>query len=292
MAKKTNGGKVTSSAFGSSKPGTLVIDHATPSDVIYAPVIDGEPKGHGLVKRNYATYPVAMFAPPSEIPLIPRSEWDARIDEQEAKQSSLEHLRLSSGPGGGHIPSLDQNGQGFCWAYSTTMCVMLLRAIMNQPYVRLSAHAVGCKVKNFRDEGGWCGLSAKFHREVGCPSVSFWQEKSMSRANDRPETWANAAGHKVVEDWVDAASPVYDQNLTVDQLASLLLSNIPCAVDYDEWGHSICALRWVRIEAGSYGPKILNSWTDQWGDRGMAVIQRGWTVDGAVGLRTTGATAA
>lgn len=271
-----------------NSPKPFVIDHATPNDLIYAPVIDGQVKAHGLVKRDYSIYPKQMFAPPTDIPLIPRSEWDARIDEQEERQSSLEHIRLA-GMNGQMIPSLDQNGQGFCWAYSTTMAVMLLRAMNNQPYIRLSAHAIGCKVKNFRDEGGWCGLSAKFQKEVGCPSVQHWQEKSMSRSNDKPETWANAALHKVTEDWVDLTRDVYDQNLTVDQLATCLLSNIPCAIDYDEWGHSICALRWSRIERGSYGPKIINSWTDQWGDRGMGVIQRGWTVDGAVGLRVTGA---
>lgn len=285
---KNRSGKLTSSAFGSSQHGLFVIDDSTPNDKLYAPVVDGEVKGHGYAPRDYRTYPKEMFDPPSDMPLIPRSEWDARIDEQEERQSSLEHIRLT-GNNGQPIPSLDQNGQGFCWAYSTTMAVMLLRAVMNQPYVRLSAHAVACKIKNFRDEGGWCGLSAKFHREVGCPSVALWPEKSMSRANDRPEVWANASQHKVSEEWVDLRREVYDQQLTVDQIATCLLSNIPVALDYDEWGHSICGIRWVRIERGVYGPKILNSWTDGWGDRGMGIIQRGWTVDSAVALRVTGA---
>lgn len=266
----------------------FVIDDATNNDKIYAPIIDGEVKGHGYVPRNYHAYPAEMFAQPTDMKLIPRSEWDARIDEQEERQSSLEHIRMS-GNNGTMIPSLDQNGQGYCWAYSTTMCVMLLRALNNQPYVRLSAHAIACKIKGFRDEGGWCGLSAKFQKEVGCPSVAFWKEKSMSRSNDTPETWANAGLHKVTEDWVDLTRQVYDQNLTIDQLATCLLTNTPCAIDYDEWGHSIAALRWVRIEKGAYGPKILNSWTDGWGDRGMSVINRSWNVDGAVALRVTGA---
>lgn len=288
MARKRNGGKLTSSAAGSSQHNIFVIDDSTPNDLIYAPTVDGEVKGHGLVPRDLSIYPPGMFAPPSEMPLIPRSEWDARIDEQERTKSSLEHVRMT-GNNGQMIPSLDQNGQGYCWAYSTTMAVMLLRAVMNQPYVRFSAHAIGCKVKNFQNQGGWCGQSAKFHKDYGCPTVAYWAEKSMSRSNDNPQTWANAAKHKVTEDWVDVTTSLYDQNLTTDQLASCLLSNTPAAVDYNEWSHSICAIRWVRIEAGSYGPKILNSWTDGWGDRGMAVIRKGWTVDGSVGLRLTGA---
>lgn len=282
MAKKKLNGRA--SVVGKND---FVIDDCTDNDKVYAPIIDGQPKGHGYVPRDYHTYPEEMFAQPTEMKIIPRSEWDARIDEQEEQQSSLEHVRMT-GADGQMIPALDQNGQGYCWAYSTTMAVMLLRALNGLPYVRLSAHAIGCTVKNYRDEGGWCGLSAKFHKEVGCPSVAYWKEKSMSRDNDKPATWANAGLHKITEDWVDLTKAVYDQNLTVDQLATCLLNNVPCAIDYDEWGHSICALRWMRVEAGVYAPKILNSWTDGWGDRGMAVINRRWTVDGAVALRVTG----
>ncbi len=260
----------------------FIIDDATDNDLLFHPDL-----GRGLVARDYNIQPAGMMAMPDQIPIIPRSEWDARIDEQEEKQSSLEHIRMT-GNGGQMIPALDQNGQGFCWAYSTTMAVMLVRAMNNQPYVRLSGHAIGCKVKNFRDEGGWAALSAQFHREHGCPSIAFWQEKSMARSNDNAATWDNAAKHKVTEDFADLTQSVYDQNLTVDQIASCLLQNIPVAVDYNEWSHSICAIRWVRIEKGSYGPKILNSWTDGWGDRGMGVIQRGWTVDGAVAIGVTG----
>ncbi len=222
---------------------------------------------------------------PGQLQVIPRSEWDARIAEQDALKSSLWHLRQTMADGA-IAPTLDQNGQGYCWAYSTTRAVMYVRAVMGLPYVRLSAHAIGCKVKGFRDEGGWCGLSAKFHREQGCPSVALWPEKSMSRANDKPEVWANAAGHKLVEDWCDAGAAVYDQNLTFDQVATCLLVNIPVAVDFNFWSHSVCAIQLVRVEAGSYGIRIDNSWTDQWEDRGSSVLQGQKAIpDGAVALR-------
>lgn len=283
MAKKN--GKLTSSAHGSSQHDLFIIDDETLAnpaikDQVYAPTIDGEVKGHGLVPRDLAIYPPEMFDPPSQLPLIPQSEWVDRISQIEREQSGLEHMR--------DFPSLDQNGQGYCWAYSTTSCVMLLRCKMNQPRVRLSAHAIGCMVKNFRDEGGWCGLSAKFQREKGCPSVEFWAEKSMSRGNDRPETWANAAQHKVTEEWVDLARPVYDQNLTWQQVATCMLARIPCAVDFNHWSHSVCAIALVKVESGSFGLKILNSWSDQWGDRGTGILRGGKErPDGAVALRVS-----
>lgn len=275
--------KTASAAPSGLRPGEPLIDDSTPNDLLFNPIIDGEVKGHGLVPRDYSIYPREMFDPPAQLQLIPRSEWSERIKEKARLKSQLSDLR-------GSIPSLDQNGQGYCWAYSTTSAVMLLRAISNQPYVRLSAHAIGCKVKNFRNEGGWCGLSAKFHREVGCPSVTHWQEKSMSRENDKPDTWANAAMHKVTEEWVDLASSVYDQNLTFDQVATCLLSNIPCAVDFNWWSHSVCGCDLVEVEPGSFGLRIWNSWSDSYGERGMGVLRGSKAIpNGAVALRVTGA---
>lgn len=285
MAKKTSGGKLTSSEVGSSQHKIHLFDDETPKrewDKWFSPVVDGEVKGHGLVPRDYATYPKEMFAPPSDLQLIPKSEWSDRIKQKTAEKSWLTDIRT--------WPSLDQNSQGFCWSYSTTGCVMLLRSLSNQPYVRLSAHAVACKIKNFRDEGGWAGLSAKFQKEQGCPSIAFWPEKSMSRGNDKPEAWANAALHKITEDWVDLTRDVYDQNLTFEQVATCLLSNVPCATDFNHWSHSVCSIELVEVEAGSFGLKILNSWTDQWGEKGTGILRGSKAIpDGAVALRVTGA---
>lgn len=262
------------------------VDDPKNTDRLY-PVIDGEKKGHGFdpsqVVPDY--FRPAFGDAPGQLQIIPENEYPARIEEQEKTQSSLWHIRQYAA-NGSQMATLDQNGQGYCWAYSTTRCVMYLRALMNQPYKRLSAHAIGCMVKNFRDEGGWCGLSAEFHKTRGCPTVEHWPEKSMSRSNDRPEVWTNAAGHVITEDWIDTSVAVYDRNLTFQQLATCLLLNIPCAVDFNWWGHSVCAVRLVRVEAGSYGIGIDNSWSDNWEDKGYAVLRGNKAIpDGAVGLR-------
>lgn len=189
-----------------------------------------------------------------------------------------------------------------CWAYSTTGAVMMVRARNHQPYVRLSAHAVACKIKGFRDEGGWCGLSAEWQKDKGCPSVDFWPEKSMSRSNDNLRTWENAALHRVTEDWIDLSTSVYNRNLTTLQHGSCLLRNDPCPSDYNWWGHSVCALdvvdgvssfdaqllrhpdsgklltrlefdvRWAVDLTAGFGRRILNSWTEGWGTNGMGVL--------------------
>ena len=99
--------------------------------------------------------------------LIPESEWDARFDEQEATQSSLEHIYLNGPNGGPAFVNLDQNGDGYCWAYSTGHSIMIDRMKRNLPLVRLNPHATAAIIKNGRDEGGWGGLSAKWGRENG-----------------------------------------------------------------------------------------------------------------------------
>lgn len=258
------------------------------------PTIDGERKSRGLIPRDYSKHPRGYLAcaPAIDFPTIPRSEWSARIKEMEAQKSRLSDIRLV-GNAGQIIPSLDQNGKGYCWAHSSTSAVMMLRAASNQPYVPLSAYAVACIIKSYRDEGGWGAQSLDFIQSRGVPSQQFWPQKSMARSNDTPACWENAALHKVTEGWVDLAAAQYDRNLTFDQVMTLLLSRIPVVGDFNWWGHSVCLIDPVEVEAGSFGVRILNSWGDGWSDRGMGVLSGSKAVpDGSVAPRVTGASVA
>lgn len=225
-----------------------------------------------------------MFAPPSEMTLIPRSEWSARIKEQEQLKARVSDYRT--------WPSLDQGQVGYCWAHSTTQATMLCRSMANLPYVPLSAYAIAATIKKGRDEGGWCGLSAQFAREKGIPAQSLWPQGDRDyRAHDKPEVWANAGLHIVTEDYADLTVGPYDQNMTFDQIGTWLLSGLgACAVDYNWWSHSIVAMDLVEVEAGSFGLRILNSWSDSWEDRGTSVLRGNKAIpDGAIGFRVTGA---
>jgi hypothetical protein len=268
------------------RPGEILIDDDTPHDVLFRPHVNGELKGRGAIPRDYTVQPVERFAPPSEIDLIPQSEWSARVKEIEATASGLSHIR-------GSIPSLDQGQNGYCWGHSTTHAVMLLRALMNLPYVPLSAYAVCATIKRGANEGGWCGLSADFHEKRGAPSQALWPQGDRNyRQYDRPEVWENAGLHKVTEDWIDLTRDVYDRNLTFAQVMTCALLRIPVAFDFNWWGHSIAMLDAVEVEPGSFGFRIWNSWSDGWGERGTGVLRGQKAVpDGAVALRVTGASA-
>lgn len=246
----------------------------------------------GLIPRDYSMHPVGYLGelcPPMravDMPLIPRSEWSARIKEMEATQSRLSDLRRIAGPGQTRYASLDQNGQGYCWAYSTGAAIMILRAIANLPFLRLSPHAVACKIKNFRDEGGWGAASLEFAIKNGYPSVADWAEKSMDRKYDIPATWEMARRNRITEQWMDVEPPVYDRDLTFDQVMTCSLNRIPVVSDFNWWGHSVCVLDPVEVEPGSFGLRIINSWTDSWGDAGEAVLRGSKAIpDGATAPR-------
>ena len=162
---------------------------------------------------------------------------------------------------------------GNCWAYGTASAVTLLRALQGLPYRRLSAHAIGCMVKGYRDQGGWGAQSLDFVKERGIPDVDHWAEKSMSRSNDRPETWVNARKHRVTEGFVELNAPVYDRDLTFDQKMTCLLNRIPVVCDYMWWGHCVCAADPVEVEPGSFGSRDWNSWGDGWSAKGMGIIR-------------------
>lgn len=263
----------------------MLINDATKPDDLF-------PTTHarGGIARNYGTHPVGSYATipaaAMDMPLVPRSEWSARIKERKELKARIRDIRRTAGPNGGPISALDQDGIGYCWCHSATMGVMLTRAAMNEPYVRLSAFMVGCLVKNYQDRGGWGADAVDFIAKNGVPSVDLWPEQSMQRSRDTTTMRENAAKHKITEGWIDLSDPVYDRNLTTDQVATILLTGGVVVGDFNWWGHSVILMDWDEIEPGSFGPIGLNSWSDQWGDLGEFTLQGSRAdLDGGVGLR-------
>jgi hypothetical protein len=240
----------------------------------------------GMVPRDYSKEPEAMFAPPSEMGTIDPSEWDARYDEQEAQESSLEHMFLRGGQPA--FVNLDQNGDGHCWAYSTGHAMMLAALRDGRPVPRLNPHFVAAYLRRF--DGGWCGASAKVAAEVGYleegTGADQWPLHSNNTALINQTRLDAAAKRKTTEEWRDLTRQIWDQDLTARQLATCGFLNVPAPSDFNWWGHSVCQVRWVRIERGSWGPLILNSWAG-WGRFGLAVLRGSQaTADGAVAVRT------
>lgn len=260
------------------EPHELVIDDDNYQEFLEENT-DGQ-YGYGAIMRDYNAHPVGSYGKvePFSMDLIPVEEWSSRIRDMEQSKSRLSDI-VNTGNNGLPIPNLDQGDQGYCWAHSPVSAMIACRARDMQPYVRLSAYAPACIIKNYRNQGGWNPQALEFLIERGCPSVDTWPEKSKNPANDRPETWADAANYKITEGWMDLNPPVYDRNLSFRQLMTCLLSRIPCPVDLAWWGHSVCALDPVEVDSSlqltdirRWGVRQWNSWAG-WGDNGMAVLR-------------------
>lgn len=266
--KALMGTAVTLNPLGGPIDGIPIIDDNTTPDILF-------PTGAGF-GHDPSQYVPDMFASPDQLKLIPDSEYDARFDEQNATESSLEHVYLRKWVG----PCLDQNGQGYCWDYSTTGANMLWRLARNFPFVRLCGHAAASIIKNGKDEGGWCGLSYQFQSENGqAPEGNGpleWPEhgfgKSLNARFQEAAFKTNMARFKITDGIYDLGKPAYSQQLKQSQLVTCLFNNNPSPVDFNFWSHSVCGVRWVRISANEWGLLILNSWKG-WGNRGLAVLR-------------------
>lgn len=264
------------------QPNELLIDDDTNNDLLFKYRIDGKEYATGCIPRDYDVQPVEMFAPPSDMKLIPRSEWSDRIKEQEKRKSRISDVLLRAG-----IPSTDQNGHGYCWAYSVVGALQASRALAGQAHVPLNAHSVAAIIKKGADQGGWCGLSAAFVREHGVADFDHWPEHSRDyRKHDTPACRANMALHKSTEEYVDLTRNVYDQNLTLDQIATCCFDCEPMAWDFAWWGHSVMGCDLVEVEPGDFGLRLRNNWKDSYGVKGFAVI-RGSKIKtmGAIAIR-------
>ncbi len=215
----------------------------------------------GCVERDYDLDPVAMGDSPAGMKIIEPSDLDAYYDEQEAAESSLEHLFLRGGKPA--FVNLDQGRDGDCWAYSTGHALMFDRLKQNLEPQRVNPHAVAALL-NRPDTGGWCGLSMKFVRENGIPlegtGPGEWPKQSHDKRYYTEACKESMAIRKAEEDWYDLGKREWNQTLTERQLATCGSTNIPCPVDFNIFSHSMLQVRWVRIERGHWGPLILNSW--------------------------------
>ena len=91
----------------------------------------------------------------------------------------------------------------------------------------------------------------------------------------------------IEEEWTDLTKQVYDQNLTMAQVATCGFNNIPGPRDYNYWSHSVLGVRWVRVEKNAWGQLILNSWKN-WGRHGLAVLLGSKAVcNGGLAIRLT-----
>lgn len=257
-----------------------------------------ERKQNGLVPRNYKTHPMGYFCPvysQVEMPLYPDNEIEDRIRQKDKDQSWLDDI-IKRGNYGGPCGNLYQNGYGYCWAYSSGNAQQAMRALMNLPYVKLSAFAVAYLIKGGRDEGGWGALSAEWAMKYGYPSDEM-APNLKKPVKDTPELRADMAKHKIDAVWADLTASAYDRKLSKKQVMTCLLNDCAVIGDFNWWSHSVfvCRLVLTKTKSGVWrvDTKIQNNWDQNGNDNGNTVLEdaRAWP-DGAVAIRSVSATQA
>jgi hypothetical protein len=224
----------------------------------------GPPPGFstGLIPRDYTTHPPGCYASAPVAPadwLIPEAEWEDRLKEQQANQASLWDLREAHFD---TLKSLDQDGLGLCWAFSSTKAVMYTRAVMNATPERLSAWYVAGRVKHWQDQGGWGAESLQQITSAGVPTEALCP--SYKSQYDTAAVAADAATRKVIE-WYDGTED-RDQNRRI--MVSAFLLGLAPVLDYNWLSHSMCGC--VLKSINPLEVWTDNSWNviDQYGPKG------------------------
>ena len=254
-------------------------------------------QSRGYKARDYEAYPVGfcsgLSALPSEM-MVPRDQWDERIEEMERTKTRLSDLVLAAG-----LPCKDQNGTNYCWINAPTHAVEVRLIQQNQRkkdggLIILSPASVGCKIKGFRNVGGWGGEGLEYIREHGLVPVELWPANAISRTYDKPEAWKEAEQFIVLE-WFDLKPRSFDEKM------SCHFHRIPTADGYNWWSHEVTGYDPIRISASvrdsqrrwfenselfqkldpitrdrqleelgsKYGSRERNSWGMSYGDRGF-----------------------
>jgi len=229
-------------------------------------IFDGGPCG--CKPRDFDAVPVGSIpcAAAASFPLIPRSEWSARIRDMEERKARLSDLMEFE-----EVPCLNQEQLSFCHGFSPCEAIMALRATQGQPFKLLSASSIAAPVTGFRDAGAFIHDDLEQISKVGCASVEFVPMLQVSEDGFRDGWEADAAKYRVTE-WWDLGQR---DGTMFDRVATLLLSHIPVCSAANWWGHAFTLVDLVETSPGQFGVRFRNSWGPNWpqaGADGYAIL--------------------
>lgn len=251
--------------------GERVIDR--PDQVVGTRYVDRV--GQFVVVNNHRRYLSATPRPASHdtrryskllssaVPVIPRSEWSARLKEMQEQKLLISQMQ--------NWEPDDQGSHPTCWAAATCAVFSTARVLQGHPFVRISAMSVACPISG-GVSGGYEGEALDLLAKRGGVDVALWGYTEISRSKDSdPACEANRLLHKSLESY---------ECSSFDEFATAWLLRYPCTISYNWWSHCVSAVDLVEIEPGSFGVRIRNNWGDweaknDFGFSGYTVFREG-----------------
>lgn len=249
----------------------LIIHESTPDRDLFPP-----DRGRGLDLSNRAPGYVygAVAQPFPQALIIPRSEWQARIQELEDTRTRTSDLCDLAG-----LKVKDQQQTEFCWINSPTHATEIVRVVQNEPMVSLSPASAGAQITGYRNEGGTGQQALEWIVSNGLVPTANWPDNAIDKQYATAANKQAALGYRVDQWW-----ELDPQNL--DQFISCLLMRWPVCAGYDWWSHEVTPVDPVWLD-GTVAVRIDNSWGTSWGTNGRGILQgRRMLPDDAVVPRT------
>ena len=263
-------------SFTSNLRGDLVID----DNIAAGFAQQNRGRGRGYMARDWDANPFASYANAFSAPVIPRDEWDERIEELERTKSLLTDLEAYR-----KVPVLDQKKTNYCWCYGAVAGIMARSAAQGTAIPDLSAASAAAKIKNYQNVGGWGGEAIAGIKKFGVSTLEHWPNAAIDPQYDTHEQQLNAKQHMAVE--FEELNPK-----SFDEVMSCLLLGFPVPAGLLWWGHLVCFMDPLIIKPGQYGVRFKNSWGAKWEKNGHGILtEKKATPDEANCIRTVSLTA-
>lgn len=223
-------------------------------------VADGMHAGHGtgFMGPDPRGHTMRKFG--DSYTVIPRDQWPSLI--KQGQGTFLSDLIKKA-----KIPSKDQDGLNYCWAFASTSTAEVCFAVQGQAYEELSAESVGGPVVNWRNVGGYGTDALDQLTSTGACAASFMDAPNSLRPSRWKSGWeADCANHKITNSWASVD--------TFDEVITALLLRMPVSIGLDWWRHQVLLTDPHIFDTGKFGVVMRNSWGENWPSAGAG----GWSI--------------
>lgn len=247
-----------------------LIDGSNYKSFAVDPIVGTDVKSRGRVPRDWQKDPLLSGRGSRAMEVKTFSEKELKEIFREKKKAKARTVDRMVQAG---MKAKDQKRTNYCWIFATTQGAQLLRINMGLPYVELSPASIGCKIKNFRNEGGWGSEGLRYAVNAGWSTSELWPDAAIDRRYDTPAADAVRPQFQV-DEWYDLTPKRNNAGQAFMEAMTLVALGIPVSAGYDWWGHQILIVDGDENSKGDIEAIILNSWSPDWGEQGCARLDR------------------